>query len=239
MHKKLRKITSDRASPRKEKSSCREQRKQCQVSVGCWNMQTLVESEGPIETNVATPRGRGVTVDRKVSLIVQELKKYGVSVTGISENKWFGQAVHQVEGYTILHSGRPVPVESPLLRNESVGIVLDPALVAAWRAAGEDWSAVSPRIVRTRLKMGTEQVDGAKPTTYITVVSVYPPTFRAPVEEKEMVYSDLQDTLDGVSEQDLLLIVGDLNARMGSTECGASSVSWPGMRGVHGVGKVN
>ena len=75
--------------------------------------------------------------------------------------------------------------------------------------------------------------------TYITVVSIYAPTFRAPVEEKEMFYSDLQDTLDGVSEQDLLLIVGDLNARVGSTERGGSSVSWPGVRGVHGVGKVN
>ena len=122
-----------------------------------------MESEGPIETSVARPRGRGVTVDQKASLMVQELKKYGMGVTGISETKWFGQAVYQVEGYTILYSGRPVPVQSPLLRNEGVGIVLDPALAAAWRAAGEDWSAVSPRIVRARLKMGTEQRDGANP----------------------------------------------------------------------------
>ena len=239
MHKKLRKIASDRASPRKEKRSCRKQRKQCQLSVGCWNMRTLVESEGPIETSVARPNSRGVTVDRKASLMVQELKKYGVSVTGISETKWFGQAVYQVEGYTILHSGRSVPVESPLHRNEGVGIVLDPALAAAWKAAGEDWSAVSSRVVRARFKMGREQVDGARTPTYITVVSVYAPTFRAPVEEKEKFYSDLQDTLDGVSEQDLLLIVGDLNARVGSTEWGGSSVSWPGVRGVHGAGKVN
>ena len=171
--------------------------------------------------------------------MVQELKKYGVSVTGISETKWFGRAVFQVEGYTILHSGRPIPVESPLLRNEGVGIVLDPALAASWRAAGEDWIAVSPRVVRARLKIGTEQVDGARTPTYITVVSVYAPTFRAPVEEKEMFYSDLQDAVDGVSEQDLLLIVGDLNARVGSTERGSSNVSWPEVRGVQGVGKVN
>ena len=101
-------------------------------------MRTLVQSEGPIETSVARPSSRGVTVDRKVSLMLQELKKYGVRVTGINETKWFGQAVYQVEGYTVLHSGRPVPVESPLRRNEGVGIVLDPALAAAWRAAGKD-----------------------------------------------------------------------------------------------------
>ena len=198
-----------------------------------------MESEGPIETSVARSSSRGVTVGRKVSRMVQELKKYGVSVIGISETKRFGQAVYQVEGYTILYSGRPVPVESPLHRNEGVGIVLDPALAATWRAAGEDWSAVSPRVVRARLKMGTKQVDGARTPTYITVVSLYAPTFRAPVEEKEKLYFDLQDTLDGVSEQDLLLIVGDLNARVGSTEQGGSSVSWLGVRGVYGERKVN
>ena len=45
--------------------------------------------------------------------MVRELKKYEVSMTGISETKWFGQVVYEVEGYTILHSGRPVPEESP------------------------------------------------------------------------------------------------------------------------------
>ena len=78
MHKKL-------SNPRTTKGSYREQWRQRQFSVGCWNMQTLVEAEGPIETSVARPSRRGVAVDRKVSLMVGELKKYEVSVTGISE----------------------------------------------------------------------------------------------------------------------------------------------------------
>ena len=134
-----------------------------------------------------------------------------------------------MESYTILHSGRPVPDESPLLRGEGVGIVLDPALTAAWREAGEEWKAVSPR---ARLKMGPGQSDGAKPPIYITVVSVYAPTFRTPVEVKEKFYSDLQTTLDEVSEHDLLLVVGDFNARVGSTERGGSGETWTGVRGV-------
>ena len=198
-----------------------------------------MEAEGPIETSVTRPSGRGVTVDRKASLMVQELKKYGVNVTGISETKWFGQAVYQVEGYTIIHSGRPVPDESPFRRNEGVAIVLDPALAAAWREAGEEWKAVSPRVVRARFKMGTEQSDGTRIPTYVTVISVYAPTFGAPVEEKETFYSDLQDTLDEVREQDLLMIVGDFNARVGSTEQGGCGGTWAGVRGVHGVGKMN
>ena len=161
------------------------------------------------------------------------------NVTGISETKWFGQAVYQVEGYTILHSGRPVSDESPLPQNEGVSIVLHPASAAAWREAGKEWKAVSPRIVRARLKMSTEQSAGTRTPTYVTVVSVYAPTFRAPVEQKEQFYSDLQDTLDEVSEHDLLLMVGDFNARVGSTEQGGNGETWAGVRGAHGVGKMN
>ena len=70
-----------------------------------------------------------------MSLRMRELKKYEVSVTGTSESKWFGQAVYEVEGYAILHSGQPVPEESPRLRSEGVGIVLNPAMGAAEREA--------------------------------------------------------------------------------------------------------
>ena len=46
------------------------------------------------------------------------------------------------------------------LPDSGVGIVLDPAMATAWREAGEEWKAVSPRVVRARLKMGTEQSVG-------------------------------------------------------------------------------
>ena len=44
------------------------------LNFGCWNMRTLVESDGSIETAVTRKSGRGVAVDRKVSLMVMELK---------------------------------------------------------------------------------------------------------------------------------------------------------------------
>ena len=56
-----------------------------------------VHTEGPVETSVGRPSGRDVTVDRKAALMVYKLKKYKVSVAGISETNWFGQAVYEVE----------------------------------------------------------------------------------------------------------------------------------------------
>ena len=39
-----------------------------------------------------------------------------------------GGSVYQVDGYTILHSGRPVPDESKLMNNEGFAIVLSTPL---------------------------------------------------------------------------------------------------------------
>ena len=49
--------------------------------------------------------GRGVTVDRKAMLMVKQLQKFKMSVTGISETKWFGSAVYDVDGYLIRTQG--------------------------------------------------------------------------------------------------------------------------------------
>ena len=72
-------------------------------------MWMLVEVEGRMETSVVRKSGRSVVVDRNAALVVQELKKYGMSITGISETKWFGKDLYDVEGYMILHSGCPLP----------------------------------------------------------------------------------------------------------------------------------
>ena len=78
-----------------------------------------MESDGSIETAVTRKSGRGVAVDRKASLMVIELKKYRMNVVGISDTKWFGNAVYKVDGYVILHSGRPVPADGDkAIRNE-------------------------------------------------------------------------------------------------------------------------
>ena len=59
------------------------------LNVGCWNIRTLVEAEGNIATSLARPGSRGVRVDCTCEAIfmVQELKKYRINLTGISETK--------------------------------------------------------------------------------------------------------------------------------------------------------
>ena len=87
-------------------------------------------------------------IDRKIDLLMGELRKYGVSVAGIQETKWFGKDVWPVGRYTFLHSGRPLPGDQERAsRNEGVGIALDEKATVAWKNAGEVWEAVSSRII--------------------------------------------------------------------------------------------
>lgn len=91
-------------------------------------------------------------VDRKLDLVVGELKRFGVSVAGIQESKWFGSDVWQAATYTFLHSGRPpLCVNVRATRNEGIGIDLDDKASFAWKNAGEQWEAVSSRLVTAQL----------------------------------------------------------------------------------------
>ena len=52
----------------------------------------------------------------------------------------------------------------------------------------------------------------------ITVIQVYAPSSNAEEAEVEWFYEDLQDLLELTSKKDVLFIVGDWNAKVGSQE---------------------
>lgn len=74
--------------------------------------------------------------------------------------------------------------------------MLDARASKAWKEAGEVWEAVSPRIVSARLKIvrrGQRSPGGRRESrnSFITVVSVYSPTARAPSGVKARFVNDL------------------------------------------------
>ena len=66
----------------------------------------------------------------------------------------------------------------------------------------------------------------------ITVIQVYAPTSNAEKAEVEWFYEDLQDLLELTSKKDVLFIIGDWNAKVGSQET-------PVVRGKFGLGIQN
>ena len=70
-----------------------------------------------------------------------------------------------------------------------------------------------------------------KPFT-IMVIQVYAPTSKAEETEVERFYEDLQDLLELTPKKDVLFIIGDWNAKVGSQET-------PGVTGKFGFGMRN
>ena len=66
----------------------------------------------------------------------------------------------------------------------------------------------------------------------ITVIQVYAPTSNAEEAEVEWFYEDLQDLLELIPKKDVLFIIGDWNAEIGSQEI-------PGVTGRFGLGIQN
>ena len=66
----------------------------------------------------------------------------------------------------------------------------------------------------------------------IMVIQVYAPTSNAEEAEVEWYYEDLQDLLELTPKKDVLFIIGDWNAKVGSQET-------PGVTGQFGFGVQN
>ena len=66
----------------------------------------------------------------------------------------------------------------------------------------------------------------------ITVIQVYAPTSNAEKAEVERFYEDLQDLLELTPKKDVLFVIRDWNAKVGSQET-------PGVTGKFGLGTQN
>ena len=65
-----------------------------------------------------------------------------------------------------------------------------------------------------------------------TVIQVYAPTSNAEEAEVEWFYEDLQDLVELTPKKDVLFVIGDWNAKVGSQEI-------PGVTGKFGLGVQN
>jgi len=170
---------------------------------------------------------------------VGELECYGIAVAGIQETKWFGSDVWPAaKRYMLFHSSRPTPdiVTGRISRGEGVGIVLNKKATAAWRAAGEEWWAVSSRLVVARFKW-THKSQRRSKELFLSIICVYAPTARAPASVKSRFLEQLQDVLDGVPNTDFLVLVGDFNALVGVLN--PEDDLWHGVVGKYGIEERN
>ena len=147
----------------------------------------------------------------KLEVVKQEMARVNVNILGISELEWTGMGEFNSNDHYIYYCRQ----ES--LRRKAVAIMVNKRV----------WNAVlGCNLKNDRLISVCFQ---GKPFN-ITVIQVYTPTSNS--EEAERFYEDLQDLLELIPQKDVLFIIRDWNAKVGSQET-------PGVTGKFGLGIWN
>ena len=145
----------------------------------------------------------------KLEVVKQEMARVNMDILGISKLRWMGMGESNSDDHYIYYCGQ----ES--LRRNGVAIIVNKKVPNAVLGC----NLKNDRMISVRFQ--------GKPFN-ITVIQVYAPTSNAEEAEVELFYGDLQDLLELTSKKDVLFIIGDWNAKVGSQET-------PGVTGKFGL----
>ena len=135
----------------------------------------------------------------KTAQTVREMRKYHLDILGVSECRWTGSGKTKTStGETILYSGREDGHHS-----SGVAIILTKEVTRTL----EEWTPVSDRIITARFWSKHIKT---------TLIQVYAPTNEADNSTKEIFYEQLQSVLSQTPRHDTIIVIGDLNAKIGA-----------------------
>ena len=131
----------------------------------------------------------------KLDNAIKEAKDMRIDILGLSEIRWTGSRKIQKEEHTIIYSGGDN-------HTRGVGIMvnknINEAVLGYW--------PVSDRIIILNIQ--------GKPFN-IVIVQVYAPTSASTDYDIEECYNLLESTIDQLKSNEVLVVMGDLNAKVG------------------------
>ena len=148
-----------------------------------------------------------------LEVVKQDMARVNVDILGISELKWTGMGELNSDDHYIYYCR-----QESLRRNEAAIMVNKRVQNAVFGC-----NLKNGRMISVHLQ--------GKPFN-IRVIQVYAPNSNAEEAEVERLYEDLQDLLELTPQKDVLFIIGDWNAKVGSQEM-------PGVKGKFGLGIWN
>ena len=146
----------------------------------------------------------------KLEVVKQEMASMNINILGISTLRWTGMGEFNSDDHYIYYC-----VQESLRRNR-VAIMLNKRVKNAVLGC----NLKNDRMISVCFQ--------GKPFN-ITVIQVYALTSNAEEAEVEHFYEDLQDILKLTTKKDVLFIIGDWSAKVGSQET-------PGVTGKFGLG---
>ena len=157
--------------------------------------------------NIRTMHQKG-----KLENIKQEMDRMSLNILGLSEVRWKGQGSTKTGNKTLIYSGGQT-------HERGVGILFDETTAKSIKGF---WG-VSDRVIVAKLE--------GKPFD-IGIIQVYAPTSEHDNEEVETFYEELDKAIKQLKSQDVKIVMGDFNAKVGDTRVEDIVGPW-------GLGKEN
>ena len=153
----------------------------------------------------------------KTAQVTKEIVRYDLDILGVSECRWTGAGRKKTrDGFTtFFFSGKENA------RVNGVALIMN----RSTEKTLIEWEPLSNRIIRARYHSKYYK---------LSILQCYAPTNEAEDEVKDDWYEQLQYEVSRVPQHDLLLIMGDINAKVGldNSNCEAAM-------GRHGSGLIN
>ena len=158
---------------------------------------------------------------RRTALVAAELQRYKIDIAALSETRFplEGSLNEKRAGYTFFWKG--LKEEDP--RIHGVGFAIRNEIL---KGLTEMPTGISERLMSIRIPLAKG--------SFATIISAYGPTVDTDEGTKDQFYDDLQTIIQNTQVNDKLILLGDLNSRVGT-----DSEVWPGILGKHGIGKMN
>ncbi|XP_025078691.1 craniofacial development protein 2-like [Pomacea canaliculata] len=153
----------------------------------------------------------------KLAQVTAEMRRYNLHILGVSESRWTGSGrVKTQTGETVQYSGR-----EDNQHHEGVAIILrkgtDKCLI--------EWKPINSRLISARVRGRHGNM---------TLIQCYAPTNDGDDEAKDTFYDQLQAEVSAAPNHDLLIVMGDMNAKVGNDNTHVERTM-----GRHGCGCMN
>ncbi|CAF3964342.1 unnamed protein product, partial [Rotaria sp. Silwood1] len=144
--------------------------------------------------------------DRFVKWITDTSMKLRILHAALCETAIYDSGTKSIGDYTLLYSGLPSVNKTRSVHG--VAVLLDKRATNNWKQSSSEWQAITERLIKVRLKCTSMHI------TFIAVYAPVNPSNKTMADNSEKFYMDLQETMDGISKKDMIVLMGDFNARV-------------------------
>ena len=154
---------------------------------------------------------RTLTEYGKLKQVEKELTNYKLDIMGLSEIQWKdSEEIITQNGNSLIFSG----VGEDKEHRNVVGILMK-----------KEAQKISERIMLARFNTKIHN---------LTIIQCYAPTEITGKDKKEEFYQQLSETITTVKKRDVIIVMGDMNGKIGPNNEGMEHVM-----GRHGIGNMN